>query len=176
MSDLMTATGLQKGGIYNHFSSKDELALAAFDYAVEQIQQRFRGALQGKRDAVSRLSSILSVYDDLLADPVLAGGCPILNTAIESDDTHPRLRRRAQQATDTWRHLLRRIISAGIQRGELRPDLEVEAVITIFIATLEGAIMLTKLYGQPTYLQQAIQHLHSYVQLQLASPDPVSPS
>ena len=33
IADVMQATGLKKGGIYNHFKSKDELALAAFDYA-----------------------------------------------------------------------------------------------------------------------------------------------
>ena len=29
ISDIMQATGLQKGGIYNHFNSKEELALEA---------------------------------------------------------------------------------------------------------------------------------------------------
>jgi len=33
MSELMEATGLEKGGIYRHFSSKEELAAEAFDYA-----------------------------------------------------------------------------------------------------------------------------------------------
>src|SRR5215475_2682227 len=33
MSELMEATGLEKGGIYRHFSSKEELAAKAFDYA-----------------------------------------------------------------------------------------------------------------------------------------------
>ena len=33
LSDLMAATGLQKGGIYRHFASKEELAAEAFDYA-----------------------------------------------------------------------------------------------------------------------------------------------
>ena len=33
LSDLMRVTGLQKGGIYRHFSSKEELAGEAFDYA-----------------------------------------------------------------------------------------------------------------------------------------------
>jgi TetR/AcrR family transcriptional regulator, transcriptional repressor for nem operon len=32
MADIMKATGLQKGGIYNHFQSKEELAIASFDY------------------------------------------------------------------------------------------------------------------------------------------------
>lgn len=36
ISDIMRATGLQKGGIYNHFHSKQELALAAFDFASQQ--------------------------------------------------------------------------------------------------------------------------------------------
>jgi TetR/AcrR family transcriptional repressor of nem operon len=30
MADLMAATGLKKGGIYNHFRNKDDIALAAF--------------------------------------------------------------------------------------------------------------------------------------------------
>jgi TetR/AcrR family transcriptional repressor of nem operon len=33
MSDVMAATGLEKGGIYRHFSSKEELAAEAFNYA-----------------------------------------------------------------------------------------------------------------------------------------------
>ena len=33
MQDLMDATGLEKGGIYRHFESKEELAAEAFDYA-----------------------------------------------------------------------------------------------------------------------------------------------
>ena len=33
LSDLMEATGLEKGGIYRHFDSKQQLAAEAFDYA-----------------------------------------------------------------------------------------------------------------------------------------------
>jgi len=46
MSDIMRVTGLQKGGIYNHFRSKDELALEAFDFAVNRVQSEFMGALK----------------------------------------------------------------------------------------------------------------------------------
>src|SRR6266478_6814341 len=33
LQDLMKATGLEKGGIYRHFSSKEELAALAFEHA-----------------------------------------------------------------------------------------------------------------------------------------------
>jgi TetR/AcrR family transcriptional regulator, transcriptional repressor for nem operon len=170
MSDLMRVTGLQKGGIYNHFSSKDELALAAFDFAANQIQQNFMGALKGKRRAVDRLIAVLSVYEHMLDDPPIEGGCPILNTAIESDDTHPALRERAQLAMDAWRNLIRRIVHKGLLRGELAPTVDADTVTTILIATIEGALMLSKLYGDASHMERALAYLKTYVQSQLAHP------
>src|SRR5690606_3252465 len=58
ISDVMHATGLQKGGIYRHFDSKEALGLAAFDYAVEEMRRRFDTALQGKTHAQKRLEAI----------------------------------------------------------------------------------------------------------------------
>ena len=45
LSDLMRATGLEKGGIYRHFESKQELAGDAFDHAWKiAMETRFEGA------------------------------------------------------------------------------------------------------------------------------------
>lgn len=170
MSDLMRVTGLQKGGIYNHFRSKDELALEAFDFAVNRVQSEFMGALKGKRHAVERLIAILSVYERMFDEPPVQGGCPILNTAVESDDAHPALRERAQLAMDAWRILLQRIVDKGIMRGELHSTVDADTVATILIATIEGAVMLSKLYGDASHLERALNFLKTYVQHQLAAP------
>lgn len=170
MSDVMRVTGLQKGGIYNHFRSKDELALEAFNFAVERIQQRFRGALKEKRHAVERLMALLSVYGRFLEDPPVQGGCPLLNTAVESDDAHPALRAQTQLAMDAWRSLIERIVEKGVARGELQSTADAATVATILIATVEGGIMLSKLYDDPAHLERALDHLATYVQHQLAPP------
>jgi TetR/AcrR family transcriptional repressor of nem operon len=164
IADVMRVTGLQKGGIYNYFNSKDELALAAFDFAVQRIQQQFKGALKGKRRASDRLIAMLGVYEQLLQNPPIPGGCPILNTAIESDDAHPALRARAQQAMTTWRTLIHRIVTKGIGRGELQPATHADTVATILIATLEGGLMLSQLYGDETHLRRGLAHLKTYVE------------
>jgi hypothetical protein len=88
--------------------------------------------------------AILQVYRHMADAPPIAGGCPILNTAIDSDDVHPALRDRARQAMDNWRQLIHRIVEKGKQRGELRPDLDPEEASTVIIATIEGAVMLSK--------------------------------
>ena len=92
MSDVMAATGLQKGGIYRHFGSKEQLALEAFDFAVARMADRFREALEGKENAIERLGAIVGVYAELPVNPPVSGGCPVMNTAIDSDSAHPALR------------------------------------------------------------------------------------
>ncbi len=166
MSDVMRVTGLQKGGIYNHFKSKDDLALEAFDFAIQQMQRRFLTSLKGKRHAIDRLMAILSVYATMLDDPPVTGGCPLLNTAVESDDTHPQLRERTQLAMTAWFDLLRGIVQRGIDRGELNAKADPESIATIMISTIEGGIMLSKLYGDDAYINRTIDHLKHYIQQQ----------
>jgi hypothetical protein len=35
-------------------------------------------------------------------DPPVAGGCPVLNTAVEADDSHLGLKERAREAMSGW--------------------------------------------------------------------------
>lgn len=164
ITDLMRVTGLQKGGIYNHFKSKDELAIAAFDYAIAFIKQHYRDALLGKKHTIERLQAIIAVFSSCVDYPLINGGCPLLNTAIESDDTHPQLRQRAQQAMNSWRELIGQIIAKGIESGEIRLTIDIDEVATMIIVTLEGAMMLSKLYGDSIYMQRAVNHLNIYLQ------------
>ncbi|MEH2267639.1 MAG: TetR/AcrR family transcriptional regulator [Nostoc sp.] len=167
MSDIMRVTGLQKGGIYNHFQSKDDLALQAFDFAIARIKQHTRFALRSKRHAVERLQAIISVFSSFVENPPIKGGCPLLNTAVESDDAHPALRERAQQAMNSWLHLIRRIIETGIEKGEIRPEVSADEIATIIIATLEGAVMMSKLYGDSIHMHKVINHLNQYLETYL---------
>src|SRR5438445_7154076 len=120
LADLMKATGLQKGGLYNHFESKEKLAIEAFEYSVKKVSERFSEALAGKRNAADRLDALVEVMRNYVSDPPVQGGCPILNTAVETDDGNPVLRARARKAMEDWRELVRRIVTQGVTRGELR--------------------------------------------------------
>jgi TetR/AcrR family transcriptional regulator, transcriptional repressor for nem operon len=168
IADVMAITGLKKGGIYNHFQSKEELALAAFDYTVQQVQQRYSVALRGKRQAKARVQAVIETFCELAIAPAVPGGCPILNTAIESDDTHPVLRDRARQAMDSWQQTIEKILGLGIDRGEIPADTDVRVMTRMIIATLEGALMMTQLYGDLSYLKQAQQHLLDYIERALS--------
>ena len=163
LADLMAATGLKKGGIYNHFASKDELAIAAFEYSVSLVQQRYAVALRGQRSAVARLSAVVHTFCATIDEPLLKGCCPLLNTAIDSDHAHDGLKGRAQAAMDRWRTMLLIIIRYGQKHGDIQPELDPDVVATIVIATLEGAVMMSGLYGDRTHLDRARSHLIGYI-------------
>ena len=167
ISDIMRVTGLQKGGIYNHFKSKDDLALQAFEFAIAQLRQHYLTAIRSKHHAIDRLQAIMGVFRSYVDNPPIKGGCPLLNTAIESDDAHPVLRLYCQQAMTSWRKLFYRIIQKGIEKGEIRPTVDADEVATILIATLEGAVMISKLYGDSIHIERAINHLTDYIESQL---------
>ena len=167
MANIMQATGLKKGGIYNHFKSKDELALAAFDYAVSLLSQRVWSAVKTKRNAIARLDALVSSYLLCIDDPPIEGGCPILNTAIETDDTDSPLRDRALAAINDWRGLIIQIVERGLKKGEVKTDVEPDAIATIIICNIEGAMMMSKLEKDPIHLRRAIAHLQDYIQRHL---------
>jgi len=164
VSEIMAVTGLQKGGIYNHFSSKEELALEAFDYAIELVSRKFAEALQGKVSAMDRLTAVLGYFRGYSDDVPIPGGCPIMNCAIEGDDAHPALRDKARQAMDRFRNTFVRIIAKGIAQGEIRPDINPDAVTTFLVSALEGSVMLSNLYKDPTHARRVIDQLTQYVQ------------
>jgi TetR/AcrR family transcriptional regulator, transcriptional repressor for nem operon len=175
LNDLIRETGLEKGGIYNHFDSKEAIALAAFDYAVGLVALRFGEAIAGKERALDRLLAIVEVFRDLAADQPLVGGCPVLNTAIEADDTNPALRDRARAAMTDWQKLIGVTVKRGVVAGELRPEADPRTVASIVTATLEGAVMLTKLYGEPDHMRRVDDHLTGYL-TSLALPGDITPA
>jgi len=64
---------------------------------------------------------------------------------------------------DIWRASIHHIVAKGIERQEIRPDVDIEAFATVFIATLEGAVMLSKLYEDTIHMHHAIEHLTWYI-------------
>jgi AcrR family transcriptional regulator len=163
MTDLLAATGMQKGGLYNHFESKEQLALEAFDYAVGLVEERFAEALADRTGAIERLMGIAEVIRSLVETPALRGGCPILNTAIEADDTMPALRDAARAAMTRWQKMIGVTVRNGVARGELAAHVEPYAVATVITATLEGAVFLSKLYGDTAHMGRAADHIRWYV-------------
>jgi len=172
MADLMEVTGLQKGGLYRHFASKEELALEALDFAVARMAERFAAAVESRRNSVDRLVAIAEVYGSLPHDPPVAGGCPLMNAAVENDDAGSTLLRdRAREAMEEMQKLIARVVRGGQGRGEIRADADPTEVATVLTGMAEGGLMLAKLYDDARPMRQAIEHLRWYLETRVRARD-----
>jgi len=172
MRDLVEATGLEKGGIYNHFGSKEHLALEAYDFAMSQVTGAIQRSQEGTRDPVERLQRMIRSFAKSARKPVIAGGCPIMNTAIEADDTHPELRDRARHSMTLWHRLIGRIVKDGVTDGLLAPNTDPYGLASLITASLEGGLMLARLYDDAAHAERVVEHLVAHVETLRAPAEP----
>jgi len=158
---IMDATGLEKGGIYRHFESKEELAAEAFDYTWEAAWNARMLQVDEKSTGIARLKQLIANFVDHRS-PV-AGGCPVLNTAIDSDDGNPLLRARVSQALHEWVSRLQSIAKQAKKQGELDSAVDPKTVATLIVASLEGALMISRLERTDDALRRIQQHLNQYL-------------
>jgi len=151
VNDMMAATGLTKGSIYGNFRNKDDVALAAFDHNRKKVDQVVRREMEKESSAKGKLMVYAKVYGNFYKDAFPEGGCPILNTAIEADDTHAVLREKAADAITGWKDNIAVIIQKGVANNEFRAEVDPEQIAISIVALIEGGIMVAKVTGKLNY-------------------------
>ncbi|MFA6084337.1 TetR family transcriptional regulator C-terminal domain-containing protein [Mucilaginibacter sp.] len=157
LSDLTEATGLTKGSIYGNFENKEEVALAVFDYNYARIAKLTIEQVEKAATYHDKLMVYAKVYKNITRSPINRGGCPILNTAIEADDTNGLLKERAAKAVLKWQNSLNRLIEQGIKAGEFREDVDVKQTAVSIIALIEGGVMIARITNDHTSMDNVVK-------------------
>lgn len=151
MKDIMLATGLTKGGLYGNFENKEAIAKAAFDYAVMTIIREVGKRTKVIDNTLDKLKAVVYYYKENLFTPAIDGGCPILNTAVEADDNNPIMRERVMGVLDIWQERVVATLEKGKARNEVKKDIEPQEFASLFISTLEGGMLISRLYKNPEH-------------------------
>jgi TetR/AcrR family transcriptional repressor of nem operon len=164
---IMEATGLEKGGIYRHFESKEELAAEAFDYAWTVAITKRRYNLDAIPNHADRLKQHIANF---VTRTGLPGGCPLLNTAVDSDNGNPVLRDRVRKALRNWKNMLSQILEEGVKAGTIQSGIDASAAANRIVGGLEGAMLISRIEHNDQALRQALKDLDTYVDSGLRSP------
>ena len=163
LQDITTATGLTKGSIYGNFDGKDEVALAVFDHNIKQVMSILRSEMSRYDTIREKLMVYVEVYTNFHKYPFPEGGCPMLNTAVEADDTHPKLKLKAREAINTWKKSIISLIEKGIEQKEITKAVDAEQTALTIMATIEGMIMISSLTGKPEYRKTIMKSVEKMI-------------
>jgi TetR/AcrR family transcriptional regulator, transcriptional repressor for nem operon len=163
MADILKATKLTKGGIYGNFGSKDEIAVAAFEYAFNQLRQALQFLVSQEKTASGKLLAILQFYRNYVVRLKVEGGCPLMNTAVDADDNIPFLKEKANKALKELLGSLEYIFQRAVDNGEFIKELNVAKEALLFFSIIEGGMMMSKVTDNPKMLGSLLDHLTEQV-------------
>lgn len=143
-AQLVEATGLAKGSLYNAFGSKRELferALARYDRLGLEL---FTDILTRPGTTRERIGALLrALVDADLAQPIRRG-CLVVNTATELAGHDAELMRALGQAEEHTMEVLRERIERGRRDGDVRADIDPRATAEFLTNTIAGLRVLAR--------------------------------
>lgn len=163
LSGLMKATGLKKGGIYNHFSSKDEIALEAFNWSIGQLNKTIYQYMAVGQTVIEQLKRMARFFEEYPLNPVIEGGCPFLNMVIDADNTHSVIQRRSKEYVGRYVQNLTNLIEKGKISGEIKDEVNAEEAAIIIISMIQGAIFLGRGMKSNHYTQVISRQVNNYI-------------
>lgn len=177
IDDVVAASGLSVGAIYNYFRNKDELIRVTID----EGSRRDTEALLAETRAVGTIPERLdrSFRGFWTTTIEVAGGPAILTEAWAEAPRHPLIRDLMGRRFERIATFCSVILREGVDRGELRPDLDVEALARAFADLLEGLVVEYVVTGGSLRRVDAQKRFRLIMDAQLANaaqaPDPATP-
>lgn len=150
LNDIAGALGITKGGIYHYFKSKDELFKEVVLYTLEEIQNQFIAMSQPQNGIpFKEMLKIWYSIDDSCFDTTEFAGFNIIDeyentmylvfTAMKK---FPEVHAKMNEIYTKLIEQLNQLLILAQEKGEIRNDLDTEALAFEICAFGEGSLLL----------------------------------
>ncbi|ETK30562.1 TetR/AcrR family transcriptional regulator [Microbispora sp. ATCC PTA-5024] len=139
VKDITDAAGVPKGSFYNHFPSKEALAVVALDRYGETV--RMRDLTDRSVEPLARLRAHFEFLRDETVRHGFARGCMLGNFSAEIADHSETLRTAVREGFAQWSALITGVLDEARRAGDLRPGLDPEATAVFVLSAWEGTLV-----------------------------------
>ncbi len=167
LDDVLTASGVGKGNFYHYFRSKEDLGFAILDRMIETFMSRGIEPCFADPDErrLDQIRCFLGRVREALQARNCVGGCLFGNLAAELADVHEGFRARLAELFAWWNARLTSVLEDARTRGEVTAACRPDAVAHFLVASLEGAMLLTKLTKDITVMDRCVEEMNRYLSL-----------
>ncbi len=160
VQDITDAAGVPKGSFYNHFKSKEALALEVLDRY--RLNSRFDILADVAKSPITRLRAHFEFMADRVEGWHFTRGCLLGNFSCETADTSPAMRQAMADAFARWCEMVAELLRQAQAQGEIAGSHDPTALATFLVHAWEGAIAGAKV-GQVArtargFLRRHLQH------------------
>ena len=162
VQDITEAAGVPKGSFYNHFPSKEALAVAALQHYWSDGACPRLATLHDAR--LSPRTRLLTYFDQVIADIAAQQfrcGCLAGNMAAELSDHSSLVAQQLASIFAGWNREVSACVRAAQQAGEVRADADPEALAAFILNAWEGAVLRARIEKGERPLRQFREVLSS---------------
>jgi TetR/AcrR family transcriptional repressor of nem operon len=171
IEDVCEAAGLTKGSFFHHFSTKEDLAIAAADYWSEITSALFAAApYHTPVDPLERVLAYVDFRKALLQGELPEFTCLVGTMTQEVYDTHPAIREACEHSISGHAATLVPDIQAAIRQYNIKADWTAESLALFTQATIQGAFILAKAKHTREVAAECVDHLRRYLELLFNQP------
>ena len=165
VDDLCEAAGVTKGAFFHHFTSKEDLAVAAADHWSETTGALFAGApYHDHEDPADRVFGYLDFRASLISGAPADYTCLVGTMTQEAFDTSPAVRNACAASIFGHAETLEADIAAALADSDTVTDLSAASLARHTQTVLQGAFVLSKAANDPAVVLEAIDHLRRYLE------------
>lgn len=168
ITEILEAAGASKGGLYNHFKSKEELFSAVLSESRKIWREKNLAGLDEIENPVERIKKLLENYRDryLMGSGNLPGGCIFVRVSVESaklGDQWPHLAQEINEGFDRLKSMIKGFLDQAKDAGELRDATNTEDVADMIFSGMLGASVMYGMDRSIENLNRTINSLIEYV-------------
>ena len=152
VEDITDLAEVPKGSFYNHFKSKEDLAVEVIDRYIELGPHALLG--DTGMPPLKRLKGYFSALGQQFVDSGYKKGCLLANFSSELADHSGPVRRRLESAFDDWVKLIAGAIKEAQKVGEVDSKLKPEQLAGVLLSAFEGALLRGRASGDSAPLKE----------------------
>lgn len=163
--DIMREAKTSKGGLYNHFKSKDDIFFAVLNEARKIWRQRNLTGLDQIEAPVAKVKQLLENYGDryLKDRETFPGGCLFVTLSVELDDQNAFFSKALNEGFVKFKTMIKRFLDQGKDAGEIRQDVNTEIVTEMIFSGMLGASVIYGTEKSEAVLDRCIKALQDYL-------------
>jgi TetR/AcrR family transcriptional repressor of nem operon len=158
INDIINATGVKKGNLYFHFSSKEDLIYEMIETARDEYNRYIDSQTRGDNALEKVYSSCDAIYR-FHKKKNFVGGCLFGNMALELSDTNERFAQLIESIFEGWMETFKKLLEEAKRNKLINPHCNIYSLTTHIVSSLEGAIMLSRVAKDNNPLLQTIDVL-----------------
>ncbi len=163
--DVANEAGITKGGIYHYFMSKDELLHKVVHYLFDRCEAKYAELFGDEKSLRETLQAIVvgremeHFIQGLLTLDHGDYRANYTSFALEVIHNFPNVQERMDRSHGQFSKIIEEKLQQGLAKGELRSDIDVQALAVIIFSMLTGQNSLGTQLNTPVIRQRVVDTL-----------------